>query len=323
MRGGFLTGWYDRCRAWWAGRPGPSGHVLSLGICQLTGVVRGEHGAFRELFDAAAGPAHVTHVPDDVLVPAAAVVLAGLERTPDEACAINEDAFQSFASLLGGHRLTDDALSDWLFLGCLLKALSHSPLHDRPFLLGPAGPARVGPPDAVVLTLGSEPPVLFRHRRLGYPLWCHPFRFRDAGPVVRAWLKRDFDQVRRTPDDVRSDLRALIDAVQGRWGTKVVVVNNWGGAVGDPVTSYAAFPAPLGDHLAHVRTKELNLMLYDLGRERDDVSVVDLDALTAEYGAGGHMPDGVHPSGELQSAVRTRLVDVLRARGVPGFGPVT
>ena len=46
---GLLSGWYDRARMWRGDVSGPFTTVLSLGICEQSGIFRGESDAFLEL----------------------------------------------------------------------------------------------------------------------------------------------------------------------------------------------------------------------------------------------------------------------------------
>ena len=66
----------------------------------------------------------------------------------------------------------------------------------------------------------------------------------------------------------------------------------------------------MGETLAMVAAKEMNLMLHDLADERD-IDIIDVDALAAEVGGAAHVPDGVHLSGALQALVRSEVLEVL------------
>ena len=314
VRSGLLTGWHDRSRAWWGERDGRFGTVLSLGNCEQAGIVRGERQAFLELLEAASGPAHAVFASDDAMVPCSSVILEQFRRTASQFETIKEDFARSFGS---GSAVP--APSEWMFGGLLLSALGRSPLSERYEILTRAGLQRVGPPDAVILSLGSELPTLLRHRRLGYSVNCHGFRLREAGPAVQAWLRRDFELIRRAPEQIRQDYRDLIDAVRARQDTRFLILNVLSTLIDESIHSYAPFDTPLRDTLSSVRAKELNLMLHDLARECD-VSIVDVDAIAAELGSREHVPDGVHHSGALQAEVRGEILRILRASGVPGFG---
>ena len=315
VRVGFLTGWHERVRAWWSDGDGTPGTLLSLGICELGGVIRGERFAFLDLFEATRGPAQVALVPDEALVPCARIVLEQWHRTPEQAQEIAVDMTRALAN-------GADAASpaDWLFAGALLSALGRSPLAERNDLLLRGGLTRDAGPDAVVLSLHAETGAMLRHRRLGYMLKCHRFRIDEVGPAVRAWLHANFEPVVRTPDEIREDYVALIDAVRVRSGMKFLIVNCMSTAGREDVCSYAAFDLPLRATLATIRSKELNLMLHDLARERGAL-IVDADAIAADIGAGAHLPDGLHASGLMQAETRAEILRLLRASGVPGFAP--
>ncbi len=311
-RSGFLTGWHDRARAWWGEGDAPVGTLLGYGICEQLGVFRGESPAFADWFAAAAGPAQVVYVPDNVLVPCAAILADQCRRTEDEAEAIRADVTRSIAS---GPVAPSPA--DWMFVGALVSALLRSPITERCDVLTRGGLRQAGVADAVVLSLNAESPMILRHRRLGYALHCHAYRMSDAGPAVRSWLERDFEIVVRTSDDVRRDYRALVDTVRERSPAGFLVMNAMSTSSFETLHSYAPFDRPLGSTLGTVRTKELNLMLHDLARERE-VSIVDNDAIAADLGAT-HLPDGVHNSATMQAELRGEILRILRSRGVAGF----
>ena len=139
----------------------------------------------------------------------------------------------------------------------------------------------------------------------------------DAGPAVRSWLERDFEVVPRTLGDIADDYRRLVDPAGPRARTAFLVMNAMSTSGFETLHTYAAFDAPLGNALNTIRAKELNLMLHDIARE-GGVSIVDNDAIAADMGAA-HLPDGVHNSGALQAELRSEILRILRARGVPGF----
>ncbi|MEO8304050.1 MAG: hypothetical protein ABI724_08015 [Betaproteobacteria bacterium] len=313
VRSGLLTGWHDRSRAWWGDGDDAPGTVLSMGICELAGVIRGERSAFLELFAAVPGPAHAIYNADDALVPCARVALEQMHRTTAEFDAIAADFAKTFAS---GSVIPSPG--DWMFGAALLSALRHSPLTATHDTLTRTGLRRNLPVDAVILSLHAEPTVVLRHRRLGYAVNCHGFRIAQAGPGVREWLHTQFEPVSRTPDDIRCDLRELIDTVRARGDMRVLILNSMSTSGFEDVYTYAPFDRPMRDTLSSVRSKEMNLMLHDLARERD-VSIVDVDTIAAELGAAAHLPDGVHASGPLQAEVREEILRLLAGHRVPGF----
>lgn len=310
-RSGFLTGWHDRARAWWGGGARASS-LLGLGICEQHGVFRGEREAFREWFDAAAGPAEVVLVPDHVLVPCAALVAEQMRRTPEEAAAIRADAWTSLAS-----RPEALAAADWVFVGTLIGALLRSPLTESRDRLSRTGLSRTATFDAVLLSLNSEPTRIWRHRRLGYALALHGYRLSEAGPGVRRWLERDFERVERATDDIARDLGALAGAMRSRGDTTLMVLNAMSSSGHEEIVDYAAFDRPLGRTLASVHAKDMNLMLHDAARDHG-LAIVDNDAIAASMGAM-HLPDGVHGSGAMHAELRAEILRILRARGLAGF----
>jgi hypothetical protein len=314
IRSGLFTGWHERSRAWWEG-DGTLGTVLSLGICELSGIIRGERSAFLEMFASAPGPAQIVFIPDLAMVPCAAVTYEQLKRTTDQFQDIMTDFARSFSS--GSVLPTAD---DWIFGGCLLSALQKSPLTEHYQVLTRTGLRRTGPADVVILSLNAEPAIILRHRRLGYRLRLHDFRVAQAGPVLRAWLKTEFEPIKRAPEDILHDYRALVEAVHASTDMKFLILNAMSSSGLERIYNYAPFDIPMHDTLMYIRNKELNLMLQDLERECD-VSIVDQDAIAAEIGAAEHLPDGVHSSGLMQAEVRAEILRILRARGIPGFGP--
>jgi hypothetical protein len=321
VRGAPLTGWHDRSRAWWTDGDDAFRTVLSLGSCEQLGIMRGER-AFFELFGQCPGPAHVVLIPDNLLVPSAPVISGGLARSPAESEKIADDMARALAGTLAPWSKSGAApAQDWLFAGCLLKALTHSPLGESYPVLSPGGVKQLDPADVVMLSLLAESSTCLRHKRLGYMISFHPYRMSEFGPALSGWLRTDFELVSRTVEDFRRDLLTLIDALQARAKTHVLVLNVISSTSLDDVYCYAPFTRPLGNALASIHAKEMNLMLYELARARD-ISVVDVDAIAAALGIGKHVPDGAHQSGRLQKAVRAEIMGILRDRGLAGFGSI-
>ena len=121
-RAGLLSGWAERTRAARIDGPGKVGTLLSLGICELEGVIRGEQFAFGELLDAVPGPAQVVHVTDNPLVHSIPVVIDQIRRTDAERQAIAAE----FAMAMAGAAVTPTA-ADWVWGGAMLNALQRSP----------------------------------------------------------------------------------------------------------------------------------------------------------------------------------------------------
>lgn len=314
VRSGLLTGWHDRSRAWQADQEGPFGTLLSLGICELLGVIRGERTAFHELLSAVEGPAQVVFVPDEVSVPNARTVIEQMLRTDDERAAIAADLAQA----LGQGPVTPTP-GDWMFMGAALKALQQTPTLDRYDMLTRTGIQAAGPPDAVLMSLHAETPVLLRHRRLGYTFRMHDYRLKDAGPAVAAWLRAEFVRERYSVDDLKRDYGTLLDLLRERSPTTQLLICNTMSTSGfDDLQAYSAYDQPLSLSINSVRFRELNLMLHDLARERG-IAIVDTDAIGAELGGGTSIRDGVHQDGAMQAALRDEILRILQARGVRGF----
>jgi hypothetical protein len=311
-RSGLLTGWHARARASWVGDRPVAGTVLSLGICELMGVVRGERGAFLELLEALGTEAQVAFVPDDTGVPAVRTLLEQLRRTPAERDRISEDLM---GDLVAGREVLRPA--DWMFAGAALANLVASPMVERSEVLTRTGTALLGPPSAVLVSLHAEQPTRLVHKHHGYHWHCHDFRVPDAGPATRAWMKAKFVPEPSLVEDVLADYRALAAELRARTGARLVVCNRLAVSGPESVVRYGGLPSPLGRHVAFVYAQELNVGIAALERE-GLLSVLDLDAIAATLGTREHFR-GVHASGAIQEAMRTELLRLLRRDGVPGF----
>jgi hypothetical protein len=317
VRTGLMCGWHNRSRVWSGEGLEPHGTLLSLGICEQVGVVRGEQSAFLEFLEGICGPAHIVHVPDHLVVPSACLLLEQMKRSAAQFEEIAADIAHSLNGLG-----TAPMPNDWLFVGSLLASLQQTTLGDGYDLLTRSGLSRTGPADAVLLSINSESSVILRHKRLGYSLTCHDYRFMEAEPAVRSWLRTAFERVKRTPEMIRLDLRDLVNAVREKAETEILIMNGMSTSGHEDVFNYSPFDRPMGDVLKTHYIKEMNLMLQDLSRECD-LLIVDTDAIAADLGAEAHLPDGMHQSGPLQAEIRQEIIHLLAARGVPGFAPAT
>lgn len=315
VRTGLFTGWHDRARAWWGEGEGPHGTLMTLGICEQRGIVRGEGGAFLELFAGARGPAHVVYYPDDALVPASPVLLQQMTRSPADNKAIEEDIARTFGS---GPAVP--ASRDWIVLGALVGALVRSPATDPLTIVSAQGVEAMQCPDAVLLSANSEGSLLLRHKRLGYWMQIHSYRITETGPAFHSWLRTNFEQVRRSQADIARDLAALVDALRARGVSEILMLNSVSTLGTEQVQCYASFDKPLGKTLGSVRAREQNAMLHDLARSHG-IAIVDSDAIAADLGVAQHIPDRVHASGAVQQATRDEILRILHARGVRGFAP--
>lgn len=304
-----LPGWNLEARGWWDHGEAPAATLLCLGICDVTGWLRGAQGCFAELCETAGFPGHIVHVTERPIAPCAPILLEQLLRTPGELKAINQDLRRTLWK--GGVAPTPE---DYLFAGALMTQMSGSPLKEPYDILGAHGLKRLGPADVVLLSAAAEPGLMLRHRELGYAIQVYNFDRNAGGPAIRAWLDRAFEPVTRSVDDVRRDLERLIDEVQARTGARFIIANRMSSSGRELIDSYAAFPAPLDEQLDTVRAKAVNLMLHDLARSRP-VSILDVDALAAAIGGRRNLPDGVHSSGPLQDALRRELLRLMRSAG--------
>jgi hypothetical protein len=305
VHSGLLAGWHGRTRGWWGDDGGMPVSLLSLGVCDATGVVIGEHCAFAEMFEAATAPTQMVFVPDQPLAPAAPVLLDQLKRTPAQFQAIATDLHR----FLSDSKVTPTA-EDWMISGALLSVLQRSPIQDDYGLLTPSGTVRAGPAEAVLLSLSSEPQSILRHKSLGYHVHMMRHHRAAAGPVVEAWLGSAFETVKRSVDDIRSDYLRLFDAMHAATGARALVVNRMSTSGHEDISSYSPFDAPMGDTLLSIAAKEHNLMLHDLA-EQHDLSIIDVDAIAADMGGAEHLPDGIHQSGPIQAALRVEILHAL------------
>lgn len=335
-RGSLLAGWHERVRGFWEGAGGGSfGTVLALGTCEQTAVFRGEDMAFLSWFGRAPGPAQIIAVADDRTVHSSAVLLQHLRRTPGEAMAITE----AVHSWIGGRMGRPLAESFPAFLpdaargtlrgrwpeaqelafafNLLAEAVGTSPILERTEVVTGQGIKELAPAEAIALTLGSEVAPHFRHRRTGWIVAMHGFRFGPfIGPGITAWLRSEFELVKRTVADIERDLAALADEVEQRTGALLLVQNLIASTAADRVSNYS-WLAEACDESVSVFGHEANLMLSDLTRERR-IAMIDSDALAAELGVR-QCPDRFHASRELVEAQRSEVHRVLREYRIPGF----
>lgn len=335
-RGALLAGWHERVRgSWEGGASGPFGTVLALGTCEQTAVFRGDDMAFLSWFARAPGPAQIVAVSDERCVHSSAVLLQHLRRTPQEAQAITAAVQQWLAECMTAagpqdfpafapeaaqgtlHGRWPPAQNLLFALNLMAEAVATSPILERTQVLTARGVVEAAPPAAIAITLGSEVAPHFRHRRTGWIIALHGFRFGPfIGQGVMDWLRRDFERVPRTVADVERDLGALAAEVKARTGARLLVQNLIASSAGDRVSNYSW----LGDAFAQsvaVFGNEANVMLAGLTRA-DNICVIDSDALAAQFGVR-HCPDRFHASGELLAAQRDEVHRVLRACAIPGF----
>ncbi len=302
---GLLPGWNSRARAWWADGDEPGPTLLCLGVCDASGIIRGDLSGFVEMFEATPFPAQMAHVNEHPLVPCAPYLLEQFLRTPAQYEAIAADITRAL-----GQGAAVPAADDLVFAAALLTHLGQSPLRDSYEALTPTGLCRRGPAEAVLLSLAAESRSLLRHKTLGYSLLIYSHDRLAAGAAMRRWLESAFEPVRRSLRDIRDDYARLFDTIGAATGTRFLVLNEMSSSGREDISSYAPFDAPLGDVLANVAAKDANLMLHDLAETRD-FHIVDVDAAAAELGGGAHVPDGIHQSAMLQARLRGDILDIL------------
>jgi len=302
---GLLPGWHARARAWWDDGTNDQGDttLLSLGICDASGIVRGDRSGFVEMFEATPFPAQIIHASEHPIALCAPVLLEQLQRTPSQVEAISADMNRS----LGQGQVTPE---DWIYFGTLTSQLCHSPIRETYDVLTSRGLEKRKPANAILLSSSAESLSILRHRKLGYHLNILAHNAQSAGPMARAWLASAFEPVTRTLDDIRRDYVRLFEAVGAATGARSLVLNRMSTSGREDISSYAPFDAPMGQTLSSVAAKEMNLMLEELAAAFD-VSVVDIDAIASDIGGREHLPDGVHQSGLMQSLSRAEILRIL------------
>jgi hypothetical protein len=188
--------------------------------------------------------------------------------------------------------------------------MQRNPIRENYSIFSANGLARLGPADAVLLSLAVEPNTILRHRKLGYHIHIMRHHQVAAGPAIRAWLAESFEPVRRTVDDIKQDYITLIDKIARTTGGRVIILNRMSTSGYEDVSSYLAFDAPLSDTLSLVAAKEWNLMLEDIADERE-LHILDVDAIAAEIGGAENLPDGIHQSGLMQKLLRQEVRGIL------------
>lgn len=306
VHAGLLPGWNGRSRGWWAEEGETPVTMLSLGICDITGVVTGEESAFIEMFKTETAATHFVFIPDHPIAPAAPVLLDQFERTSTNFRAIANDLLVSLA------KFNSPTANDMMFAGTLLSVLEQCPIRDTYDIVSASGVIRSEPANAILMSLHSEPPVILRHKTLGYRVHFLKHHLAAAGPAINNWLKQSFQPVKRTTADIKTDYEKLADAVEKSNGAQLLIINRMSTSGDENISSYSPFDAPLSDTLASVAAKEVNLMLHDVAANRN-VSIIDLDAIAADIGGGRHLPDGIHQSSELQQLLRAEILHALSA----------
>jgi hypothetical protein len=306
IHSGLLPGFNGRVRGWWCEDEEPPITLLSLGVCDVTGVILGEQRAFLEMFRCETAPSHFVFAPDHPIAPSATVLLDQLERSASQFQAISADLN---AALFQAK--TTPTANDLMFAGALLAVLQRCPIRETYDLFSSAGLRRSDPADALFLSLNSEPPSILRHKKLGYRLNILQHHLVAVGPAVRSWLSGSFESVARTPEDIKTDYENLIKAIEKSTDAQVIILNRMSTSGAEDLSNYAAFDAPISATLANIAAKELNLMLHDLAAAHN-VAIVDMDAIAAEIGGGEHLPDGVHQSQTMQTILRAELLHILK-----------
>lgn len=303
--GSLLAGWHSRTRGWWCDPGETPSTLLCLGVCDAYGVILGAQSAFLEAFEVARQAMQVVYVPDHPIAPCVPILIDQLVRTPAQFEAIAQDVHRHFAQA-GKDMLPED----WTFLGTMLTELRNTPIKDSYDIISADGLQKLRGPDALLLSLVVEPQSILRHKTLGYHMHVMRHHQAAAGHAVRAWLSSAFEPVRRPLEAIRKDYETLIDKLQRKSGTRIIILNRMSTSGHEDVSSYMGFDAPLSDTLSNVAAKEWNLMLNDIAETRE-LDIVDVDAIAAELGGAQHLPDGIHQSGAMQSLLLRQILDYM------------
>lgn len=300
--GSLLAGWHGRTRGWWCDPGETPLTLLSLGVCDAQGIVLGAQSAFLETFETARQAMQAVYVPDHPVAPCVPVLIDQLDRTPAQFEAIAQDVHRHF--MHAGRNMLPE---DWMFLGTMLTQFRNTPIKDSYDIISADGLRKLRAPDALLLSLAVEPQSIMRHKMLGYHMHVMRHHQAAAGPAVRTWLTSAFEPVRRPLHAIRRDYETLIDKLQRKSGTRIIILNRMSTSGHEDVSSYMGFDAPLSDTLSNVAAKEWNLMLEDVAESRE-LGIIDVDAIAAELGGAVHLPDGIHQSGAMQSVLLRQLL---------------
>lgn len=304
------SGWHDRRRAWLLDRGPPRMTVLGLGICELSAVMLGEDNGFSELLAMLDRPVQLVNVPDIPLVPTARIVTQQLRRGDAERQAIWAD----FCAGMARGKLPGQP-DDWIFGSSLIKAVCASPVSEDYTTFSNQGIGELPPADVVIMSLYGESPIRLRHRRLGYDIRIHLFRFKQMGPALRAWVQENFAQSLQSVEEIRADYLALLEALNhGPQRRRLMLLNTLSSRHTEDIQSYQSQDDPA--RLATVWAKQINLMAEGLARDHG-VAVIDADAIGVDLGTGYSAPDGVHHNGEMQRGLRGEIVRCLDL-AIPG-----
>jgi hypothetical protein len=300
------SGWHDRRRTWPVDGGPPRRTVLGLGICELTSIMLGKDNSFSELLPMFGEPVHLVNVPDVPLVPTARIVAQQMARSEADRQAIWADFCQGIAN--GKHPAQPD---DWVFGSSLIKAVCAAPANEDYQTFSSHGINRLPPADTVIMSLSGESPFSLRHRKLGYDIRFHSFRFQQMGPALRSWVQDNFAQIPQNIEDVRADYLRLLKALNsGERPRQLMLLNALSSLPAEYIQSCQSHDEPA--RLKTVWAKQINLMAEELARDHN-VVIVDADAIGAELGSGYSAPDGIHHSGEMQRNLRGEIVRCLNA----------
>lgn len=164
------------------------------------------------------------------------------------------------------------------------------------------------PADVAVLSIQSDVTnVLRRHRRDGY---C----FLDAGLGTdddTRWIADECTLVPHcTPQESMGNLGRIIDGIRAASNATILVYNMSSVAPGERLDSYRG----LEDALS-LRIRRYNLALFDLAKERDDFTVVDVDQIVARAGADRLKLDCLHYHRDGYRLIAAEVLRILEDRG--------
>jgi hypothetical protein len=296
-RSGMLTGWFSKTRVWTADKGEIKTTVLALGICDLINTVRTEKFIPLDLLNLIPTSNQIILIPEGLTIPTASMVIDQLSRNHDQL----EELIKNYSEMIQGHRFEAD---DYLFLGALLTEIKNNYAVEKNTTLTRAGIQYDSCPDIILTSLSAQSRRIFRHKLLGYSIAFHKFRMKEFSPAIHSWLKNNFEQVFRSPEDIGMELKDLSSLLGPE--KRLIVLNIPINPFSDPIVEYDIFDNQTFNQLGDVNSREINVVLDKLVRD-GLLELVDVNLLSAKLGTRWNMPDGIHWSGLLEREVTNEI----------------
>ncbi len=161
--------------------------------------------------------------------------------------------------------------------------------------------------DAGAIVFSIQPDLnttLVRHRREGFQFY--PFGWRSWAAADQAWLREEFTPV--PPLDVAvamGNFASIIARIRQRSRAPILIYNVSSAVPGEQVHAYDGL-----DEIFSTRIRRFNLALIELSRQTG-ISIVDVDRIAAQAGAGRMQYDALHLTGDGCRVVAGEVVRVL------------